>query len=262
MHERGDGVPASPTAALSSYQMACDKDYPPACARLGVLMLIQPNAPDPPTAALDKLNQACQAGWMLGCQTRLDYLRAHPEQMTKDVVATAERGCNGGNGGACTTFGWMLATGFANATAADAPGPPDLERAAFFYRKGCSADFGLGCVLLAQAYAKGLGVPADEVRAVELLQLACRTGSMAACSDLSSHHFLGTGGVERSDAKGIELLTRACDHGHSSSCFVLGLRHRRGVSVPKNEGKALEYLKKACDGGDKMGCEQLSKPAR
>jgi uncharacterized protein len=108
-------------------------------------------------------------------------------------------------------------------------------------------------------YAKGLGVPADEVRAVELLQLACRAGSMAACSDLSSHYFLGTGGVERSDAKGIELLTRACDHGHSSSCFVLGLRHRKGVSVPKNEGKALEYLKKACDGGDKMGCEQLSK---
>jgi hypothetical protein len=44
-----------------------------------------------------------------------------------------------------------------------------------------------------------------------------------------------------------------------SSCFVLGLRHRKGVSVPKNDGKALEYLKKACDGGDKMGCEQLSK---
>jgi TPR repeat protein len=40
---------------------------------------------------------------------------------------------------------------------------------------------------------------------------------------------------------------------------VLGLRHRKGVSVPKNDGKALEYLKKACDGGDKTGCEQLSK---
>jgi TPR repeat protein len=125
------------------------------------------------------------------------------------------------------------------------PGAPDHERATYFYRRGCSAAFGLGCTLLAQAYAKGLGVPQDEPRAVEILQLSCRAGTMSACSDLSSFYFLGTGGLEQSHEQGISLLTRACEHGHTSSC--------------KNESKAMQYLKLACDGGDRMGCAQLLK---
>lgn len=196
---------------------------------------------------------------MQGCQARLEYFRAHPDQMTPHFLATAERGCNGGNGGSCTSLGWLHASGYFSATAPDKPGVPDHERATYFYRRGCNAAFGLGCTLLAQAYAKGLGVAQDEPRAVEILQLACRASTMAACSDLSSFYFLGTGGLERSDEKGIDLLTRACDHGHTSSCFVLGLRYRKGISVPKNESRAMQYLKVACDGGDKTACEQLSK---
>lgn len=203
---------------------------------------------------------------MQGCQARLEYFRAHPSQIPPGILATAERGCNGGNGGACTSLGWFHAAGFFTATpnpedpnAAPKPGPPDHERAAYYYRRGCNAAFGLGCTLLAQAYAKGLGVPQDEPRAVEILQLACRSGSMSACSDLSSFYFLGTGGLERSDEQGISLLTRACDHGHTSSCFILGLRYRKGISVAKNESKAMQYLKLACDGGEKVGCEQMGK---
>lgn len=266
MHERGDGVSASPSAALSAYQKACESPTPhaPACGRLGLLLLIQPGAANPPEAALHHLDQACQAGWMQACQARIEHFRAQPDLMTRDIIATAERACSGGNGGACTSFGWFLATGLASAAEPAEgeklkPGPPDHERATFFYRKGCSAGFGLGCTMLAQAYSKGLGVQQDETRAAEILQLACRTGVMSACNELSSYYFLGTGGVEKSDAKGIELLDRACQHGHTSSCFVLGLRYRKGVSVVKSEGKALEYLKKACDGGDKMGCEQMAK---
>lgn len=267
MHERGDGVSPSPSAAISSYQRACDGPAPhaPACGRLGLLLLLQPGAPNPPTAALTHLDQACQAGWMSACQARIDYFRAHPEQMTRGIIASAERACNGANGGACTTFGWFLASGLASAAEPAEgeplkPGPPDHERATFFYRKGCSAGFGLGCTLLAHAYSNGLGVPQDETRAAEILQLACRSGTLSACSDLSMYYFLGTGGVEKDEAKGIELLDRACQHGHTSSCFVLGLRYRKGVSVAKSEGRALEYLKKACDGGDKMACEQMAKP--
>ena len=40
MHERGDGVAASPSAAISSYQKACEANHPPACARLGLLLLV------------------------------------------------------------------------------------------------------------------------------------------------------------------------------------------------------------------------------
>ncbi len=283
MHERGEGVPASPTAAISSYQKACDPTasantpsattnaplnanaFAPACGRLGLLMLIQPSAPSPPVAALGYLHQACEAGWMQACQARIEYFRAHPDHMTPNLLATAERGCNGGNGGSCTSLGWLHASGFFTAaptTAPDAPiqpGPPDYERASHFYRRGCNAGFSLGCTLLAQAYAKGLGVPQDEPRAVEILQLACRTGAMSACSDLSSFYFLGTGGLDQSHEKGIELLARACHKGHTSSCFVLGLRHRKGISVPANEAKALEFFKLACDGGDKTACTQMTK---
>jgi uncharacterized protein len=260
MYERGDGVTASPNSAIATYQRGCEAKHAPACGRLGLLLFVQPGAPNPPSAALGYLNDACQAGWMQGCQARLEYFRAHPEHANqKDVIAVAERGCNGGNGGSCTTFGWMLASGFIGATAPDKAGPPDLERAVYFYRKGCNAGFGLGCTLLAQAYSKGLGVPKDETRAVEILQLACRSNNMAACSDLSSFYFLGAGGLERSDERGVELLTRACESGHSSSCFILGLRYQKGVSVPKDEGRAMTYLKKACDAGDKTGCDQLTK---
>jgi uncharacterized protein len=263
MHERGDGVSPSPSAAIASYQRACDPPsasaYSPACGRLGLLLLVQPDAPSPPTQALDYLRRACDAGWMQGCQARLEYFRAHPTQMTPDIVGTAERGCNGGNGGACTSVGWLHASGWFGATAPDKPGPPDHERAAFFYRRGCSAGFGLGCTLLAQAYSKGLGVPRDETRSVEILQLACRTGVMSACSELSSFYFLGTGGLERSDEKGMELLTRACEHGHTSSCLVVGLRYRKGISAQKDESKAMQYLKLGCDGGDKHACDQMTK---
>jgi TPR repeat protein len=82
---------------------------------------------------------------------------------------------------------------------------------------------------------------------------------MSACSDLSSFYFLGTGGLEQSHEKGIELLSRACHHGQTGSCFILGLRYRKGISVPPSESKALEYLKLACDGGDKMACAQMVK---
>jgi TPR repeat protein len=74
--------------------------------------------------------------------------------------------------------------------------------------------------MLAEAYAEGIGVKKDLVRARE-------------------------------------LHTTACEANNIDGCINLGDLMHRGLGGPKDRDGAKKMFKKACDAGDEMGCKNL-----
>ena len=88
------------------------------------------------------------------------------------------KACEGGNGSACTNFGYMYERGLGV--------DKNESSAATLYRRGCGAADAQGCTNLALLYFRGRGVEKDLHRAAELDQRGCEGGSASGCANLGT----------------------------------------------------------------------------
>jgi TPR repeat protein len=111
----------------------------------------------------------------------------------------------------------------------------------------CDRKHARPCMLLAEMYLAGCGVPADEARAAELFERACDLGEKMACGELA----LSSAGSSEERA---ELLTAGCNAGHARACRSLGTLIDQGPDVPGDARVAVELWEKGCRHGDAESC--------
>ena len=123
----------------------------------------------------------------------------------------------------------------------------DPTRSAAALDEFCDREHARPCMLLAEMYLAGCGVPADETRAAELFERACDLGENLACGELA----LGSAVSAKDSA---ELLTAGCNAGHARACRSLGTLIDRGPDVPGDATVAVALWEQGCRHGDAESC--------
>lgn len=100
--------------------------------------------------------------------------------------------------------------------------------------------------LIAEIYAKGLGVAENLPRAVSWYALASKNGSAVATFELAMLYQRGQG-VEKDRKKAAALFQRAADAGSAPAKYNLALLYLEGVYVEPSLTKAAALLKQAAE---------------
>ncbi|WP_169567584.1 tetratricopeptide repeat protein [Sneathiella limimaris] len=118
-------------------------------------------------------------------------------------------------------------------------------------------NFGLGSVLLSEAYRWGKGVPRDAKRAEQILKAADQEDPNIL--NALGYHYRGghAGGIRNEEAA--YYFTRAADKGHASAMASLGVMYRFGNGVKKDLKKAISLFRKSAEGRDVIGLSELGK---
>jgi TPR repeat protein len=103
--------------------------------------------------------------------------------------------------------------------------------------------------LLAELYAQGFGVAADDKKAVEWYRLAVGRGDREAMFALAMFHFAGRAGIRNREDM-VRLLTAAADLGHAVAAYNLALLYLEGQQFPQDLARAAELFRKASDLGN------------
>jgi TPR repeat protein len=126
--------------------------------------------------------------------------------------------------------------------------------------QGCTTQCQRGhadsCVILGVMFLRGQGVPADETRAANLFERACKADSMAGCNNLGVAFSEGQG-RGRDYARAGELFRQACYGGTMHGCVNLGELYETGRGVTKDYQAAAARYEQACHGGVLVGCATL-----
>lgn len=126
--------------------------------------------------------------------------------------------CNDGgsatSGAACRNAGYILDVGIG--VPASAIGAVD------YYRKGCARKDDLSCVRLATMQAQGRGLARDVRAAVRVLEDACANGIQEGCFRLGVH--LSSTKVPADAVRAREVLTASCKAEFAESCAWLEKR--------------------------------------
>jgi TPR repeat protein/serine/threonine protein kinase len=110
--------------------------------------------------------------------------------------------------------------------------------------------------VLATLYRRGVGLPKDLRKAVELYQKAADQGNSVAQNSLGYLYEKGTG-VTKDLSKAVELYQKAADQGNAVAQTALGYRYENGTGVAKDLSKAVELYRKAADQGNAAGQNNL-----
>lgn len=109
---------------------------------------------------------------------------------------------------------------------------------------------------LADCYARGFGVPADEKVAFGWYRKAAEGGDPPAQLVVGICYFQGKG-VDKDEKAGIGWFRRAADNGIADAYCLMGLCYAEGRGTPVNFSEARKWLKKAADQGDAAAQYQL-----
>ena len=102
--------------------------------------------------------------------------------------------------------------------------------------------------LIAEIYAKGLGIAENLPQAAGWYALASRNGDRLATFELAMLYQDGRG-VPRNREKAAELFKQAADLGHAGAKYNLGLLHVEGRYAEPSLAKAAALIKEAADAG-------------
>ena len=154
---------------------------------------------------------------------------------------------------------WMLGLGL-GCNAGIEGGGPELEPGtpAEQLQRSCESGKASDCRLLGGLYLIGNGVEADLDRAAWFYARACTASDGEACATLANLHHEGRESIERDLGKAADLYGQACDHGHVESCATLARMHVEALGVPEDAARAVELLEKACEGGHGESCSELA----
>jgi TPR repeat protein len=112
------------------------------------------------------------------------------------------------------------------------------------------------CVLLGVMVLRGQGTPANEARAADLFERACKADNMAGCNNLGVAFSEGQG-RPRNDARAVELFRQACAGGTPHGCVNEGELYDAGRGVRQDYHVAAARYEQACNGGVMVGCATL-----
>lgn len=133
--------------------------------------------------------------------------------------------------------------------------PASLTEATAELTKACEGS--AACTSLAAAYAGGLGVPQDSVKALELHRQACAAGVARSCTLQAELHATGPMGY-RDPAQANTLRQQACTAGDPLACEAMA-EVVLDAGAPSAGDKAAPLLAKACDAGSPAACTRLAR---
>ena len=102
--------------------------------------------------------------------------------------------------------------------------------------------------LIAELYAKGLGVVQNDQRAAGWYQLASNNGDMLATFELALMYEEGTG-VPKNRARAAALFSQAADAGYMPAKYNMALLHIEGIYASPSLTTAASLMKEAADTG-------------
>jgi TPR repeat protein len=167
------------------------------------------------------------------------------------TLLTCRADCERGDGMACI----FLGQNFDSKQAARW-----LPRAAQLFEAGCKHERGADCYWLGIAYERGVGVVADQRRALAEYQRACTLGHVPGCTNAAGQVFIGRG-TAKDLPRAATMYAAACDAGDRLACYWLGHivdgelglgRNMSHVGVVKNGDVEVRVL------GDKNGSAQVT----
>ena len=89
----------------------------------------------------------------------------------------------------------------------------------------------------------------DPAEALQWLRRAAEAGHLQAQTDLGGIYFNGGTGVHQDGKESLKWFTMAANQGSKEALVYMGLIHRMGLSVPRDEMKAREYWRQAAEAG-------------
>jgi serine/threonine protein kinase/TPR repeat protein len=133
----------------------------------------------------------------------------------------------------------------------DAPAPRDLDANTTSTPAESQA-----WVQKGTAYAKGDGVPQDDVEAVKWFHKAAEAGEVLSMNRLGVMYASGRG-VVKDEAEAVKWFRKAAEAGNSEGMANLGNMYQNGRGLVKNETEAVKWLRKAADAGNAGGMSNL-----
>lgn len=170
----------------------------------------------------------------------------------RDLVRSGveyQRGCDLGNGLACSNLGDAYEYG--NGV------PLDLSHAATLYDRACRLGMHLGCSNLGHLLKHGEGVTRDIARARVLFRDACAGGDVYGCLHaalLSAEE----AGAPSDPRRSVEHWQHACDARDARACAFVGVLFEDGPDgFARDEARSMKAMSRACDLGNRDGCAWL-----
>jgi TPR repeat protein len=99
--------------------------------------------------------------------------------------------------------------------------------------------------LIGSALLDGISIPADPIRAAQIVAECARSGFARAMHSEAIVYAEGLGGTRADMARAVALLREAADRGVAMSQWLLGVWTIYGRNVPRNESAAFQLLHKA-----------------
>jgi TPR repeat protein len=110
---------------------------------------------------------------------------------------------------------------------------------------------------LARMYDEGLGVPKDDVEAVNWYRKAADQGLVQAQGRLGVMYRRGRG-LPEDEAQAVSWFRKAADAGDGLGMANLGAMYRDGRGgLPKDDVQAVSWFQKAAEAGDGLGMDHL-----
>jgi len=128
----------------------------------------------------------------------------------------------------------------------------DHKEAIRWYTKAASRGHAEAQFALAQAHARGDGVPVDAKRSVQWLTRAADNGHVAAMMSLARLHDDGVG-APRDRAAAAEWVRKAAEHGDPRAQALYADRLEAGIGVAVNEALADRWRERAAASAEPMG---------
>lgn len=125
--------------------------------------------------------------------------------------------------------------------------PADPVRAVEFFKK--AIELNRAKVSLARAYLEGRGVGKNPAEALRLLELAARGGNVVAQNNLGIFWFEGLGG-KSDEFKAFSWFESAAKKDYPPSILFLGMSYLQGTGVPPDAIRGVSLLKKAANLGN------------
>lgn len=231
-----------PVAAAELYRVACaDKDGH-ACERAGEFEAIEKHW----DKVRDYSSKGCDLGNGDAC-TRLGFTELEGQGTAKNPARALEllkQGCDKASMRGCRgAAGLML----------DAD-PPDAKGALPLAKKACVADYQDGCFVYGMAMFK---LKKDYAEALKNFDAACNDDKHPkrgmACNMAGAITFDGLG-MKKDPARGVAYFEKSCDADFAQGCSNAGRFLKKGAGVPRDADKAAALLAKACKLGAKDAC--------
>jgi TPR repeat protein len=220
-------IPTANVVRLCTYGDAadckaqCDRGDAGSCANLGLMFDLGQGVKPDASRAAQLFETACEAGNAPACGRRGEMFLAGsgPGVDAGRAREFLRRGCSGGWMAACTRLG-------------------DLERKTglavnvlAMFERACRGGDGDGCASYGVIFGRGVGIPADPMKAVTYYTLGCDQNSLLGCTLLGEAYEKGEG-VTADGARAADIYRRACDGGYADGCNRLCKLGKKGACAP------------------------------